>query len=96
MKENSHYQIIVLPQAQRQLLQIRRPIQNQIRSAIRSLASDPTPPDSIPMTGKGQGLYRLRIGGYRIIYRVHEDRLVVVVIRVGPRGNVYRGFEDKP
>ena len=49
-----------------------------MRASIRSLADDPTPPDSIAMRGKGTGLHRLRVGNYRVVYRVLSDQLVEV------------------
>lgn len=36
------------------------------------------------------GLWRLRVGGYRIVYKIMEDRLVIVIVAVGPRGDVYK------
>jgi len=83
----------ILPIARRQLLALRNPIQTRIRGAIRSLANDPTPADSIAMRGKGTGLYRLRVGSYRVAYRVQAERVCVIIIRIGHRGEVYRGWE---
>ena len=83
----------ILPTARRELLALRHPIQNRIRMAIRLLADDPTPPDSIPMKGKGTGLRRLRIGVYRVIYRVHAESVRVLVMRIGLRSEVYSGWE---
>jgi mRNA-degrading endonuclease RelE of RelBE toxin-antitoxin system len=51
------------------------------------------PPDSIVMRGKGVGLRRLRVGTYRVI-RLQSERLMVMVVRVGHRSEVYEGFED--
>src|SRR5690242_12340462 len=48
----------------------------------------------IPMRGKGIGLHRLRVGGYRVVYRISAKRVTVLVVRIGHRSEVYRGFED--
>ena len=88
------WHIDILPVARRELLALRNPIQNRIRAAIRSLADDPVPPDSIPMRGKGAGLHRLRVGSYRVVYRVQAERVRVLVIRIGHRGEVYRGWQE--
>ncbi|MGA2496784.1 MAG: type II toxin-antitoxin system RelE/ParE family toxin [Tepidisphaeraceae bacterium] len=94
MRDGPDYRVMILPAARRQLLAIRPPAQDRIRQAIRQLAADPTPADSIPMTGKATGLHRLRVGMHRVVYRIHDDKLVVLVIRFGHRGNVYSGFEQ--
>jgi mRNA interferase RelE/StbE len=44
--------------------------------------------DVKPLTGRDG--YRLRIGRWRALYRVEEDRLVVLVLEIGPRGDVYK------
>lgn len=93
MTRRGPWHIDVLPAARRELLALRNPVQTQVRDAIRSLADDPTPQDSIAMRGKGIGLYRLRVGRYRIVYRLQAERVRVLVIRIGHRSEVYRGWE---
>jgi mRNA interferase RelE/StbE len=88
------WQVDMLPSARRELLALRGSVLDRVRDAIRSLGLDPTPPDSIPMRGKGTGLHRLRVGSYRVVYRVQRERVRVLVIRIGHRGEVYRGWED--
>ena len=95
MMRQGRWRIEMLPSARQELLALRRPILDQVRSAIRSLADDPHPADSIPMRGKGAGLHRLRIGNYRVVYRVRAQRLCVLVIRIGHRSEIYRGFENR-
>jgi mRNA interferase RelE/StbE len=52
------------------------------------LAEDPRPPASRPLTGRPA--YRIRIGDYRVIYTIQDDLLVVVVVTLGHRRDVYR------
>jgi mRNA interferase RelE/StbE len=59
-----------------------------IREA-ESLESNPRPPGSIKLRGEDD-LYRVRVGDWRIIYRIEEDRLTVPVVRVGHRRDIYR------
>jgi mRNA interferase RelE/StbE len=87
------WRVEILPQARHQLLALRMPIQKRLWAAIRSLADDAIPPDAIPMRGKGTGLHRLRVGIYRVIYRIHAERVTVMIIRVGHRRDVYSGWE---
>jgi len=56
---------------------------------IRSLARDPRPFGSEKLSGK-EDLYRLRVGRYRVVYSVADAELVVLIVRVGHRKNVYR------
>ncbi|MGA2053356.1 MAG: type II toxin-antitoxin system RelE/ParE family toxin [Opitutales bacterium] len=57
--------------------------------AIDALLENPRPPGGKAMTGLDK-TWRIRVGEYRVIYEVQDDRLVVLVIRVGHRGDVYR------
>ena len=56
---------------------------------IQSLADNPRPPQSIKLSGAEK--YRLRCGVYRVLYEIHDDVLVVCVVKVGHRKDVYRG-----
>ena len=94
MRRRDRWQVELLPSARRELLALRNPTQARIRAAIRVLADDPTPAESIPMRGKGVGLHRLRVGSHRVVYRLQAERITVLVIRIGHRSEVYRGWED--
>lgn len=56
--------------------------------AIDALAEDPKPPGAIKLQGR-EG-YRLRVGDYRVLYRVDDEAQEVLITRVGHRRNVYR------
>ena len=60
----------------------------RIIDKIHLLADDPRPPGSIKLSGKDY--YRIRQGDYRIVYEIVENRLVIVVIKIGHRREVYR------
>jgi mRNA interferase RelE/StbE len=94
MTRHGAWCVEILPAARKELLALRPAAQDRIRKAIRALAEEPVPADSIPMRGKGTGLHRLRVGTYRVVYRINRERLRVLVIRIGHRSEVYRGFED--
>jgi len=57
--------------------------------AIDLLAQTPRPPGCVAMTGE-QHAYLVRVGDYRIVYEVFDDRLIVQVVRIGHRRDVYR------
>jgi mRNA interferase RelE/StbE len=60
----------------------------RILNKTRTLAEDPRPPGSQKLAG--QEKYRIRQGNYRIIYRIEDDRLIVIVVKVGHRREVYK------
>lgn len=66
-------------------------IRRQINRRIRSLAENPQPRNAELLTGgKLKGLWKLRSGDYRIIYQIRHSVLVVVIIKVGDRQDVYK------
>lgn len=64
--------------------------QQRVRAAIDLLADNPRPPGCTKLTGEDDA-YRVRVGVYRIVYEVLDNRLLVHVVRVGHRRDVYRG-----
>jgi mRNA interferase RelE/StbE len=66
-----------------------RPEQQRVRAAIDLLAATPRPPGCVALSGEPHA-YRVRVGDYRIVYEVIDDRLVVHAARVGHRREVHR------
>lgn len=60
----------------------------RIRDAILRRADDPRPPGCRKLEGR-ENEWRVRVGTWRVIYQIEEDRVVVLVVRVAPRGEVY-------
>ncbi len=83
------YKIELKPSAVRDIKSLPRPVQKRVAQRINSLARNPFPPGSVKLEASGD-LYRVRVGDYRIIYQVRHEMLVVYVVRVKHRGNVYR------
>ncbi|TFD78256.1 type II toxin-antitoxin system RelE family toxin [Cryobacterium fucosi] len=81
------YKIELRPAAVRALRRIDHQDRDRIRGAIALLGEDPRPPGAKALQGRS-GL-RVRIGHYRIIYTVDDDVLVVAVITLGHRRDVY-------
>jgi mRNA interferase RelE/StbE len=82
------YAIEILRVAQKQLAGIDRSAQPGIFAAIRSLAVCPRPIGCIKLSGRPA--WRIRIGNYRVIYEIHDDRFLVVVVAIGHRKDIYR------
>ncbi len=83
----SRYRIEVRPAAARALRKLDPSIRPRIQGAIALLAENPRPPAALRLRGRPG--YRLRVGSYRIIYTVADDVLLVVVITLGHRRDVY-------
>lgn len=82
------YEIELLPSAERQFEKLPRGAREPVRDGIDGLAHDPRPPGCDQLAGPDR-FFRLRTGQYRIIYQVHDKRLVVLVVRVADRREVY-------
>jgi mRNA interferase RelE/StbE len=81
------YRIEIRPAAARALRKLAPDIQPRIQGAIALLAEDPRPPASRPLRGRAG--FRVRVGDYRIVYTVADDVLLVVVVTLGHRREVY-------
>lgn len=83
------YKITVQPRARKAYLALDGPVRKRVGAVIDALATDPRPPGVKALTGM-TGVLRVRVGDYRILYEVHDDRLVVLVIDIGHRRQIYR------
>jgi len=83
------YQIEFLRSAAKELAALPKAIQQRIARVIDSLSDDPRPPGAKALQGDGKYL-RIRVGDYRVIYQVADDRLIVLVVKVGHRRDVYQ------
>jgi mRNA-degrading endonuclease RelE of RelBE toxin-antitoxin system len=82
-------QIEILPRARGELKALPPKLQREAIAAIDSLTDDPHPADSVKLRGRND-YHRLRLNGYRIVYRIRPDKILVT--RIARRGIVYRGF----
>ncbi len=83
------YQIIIRPTAEKSLDKIPLPARRRIADALEALRGDPRPAGVVKLTGD-ENLWRIRVGNYRVVYEIHDDRLIVLVLRVAHRKDVYR------
>lgn len=87
------YEVRLARQAERGLRRIRGgdpTAYRRLAAAIRALAAEPHPPGSTRLRGIDPPAWRVRVGQYRIVYEVTEAQLLVLVVNVAPRGEVYR------
>jgi mRNA interferase RelE/StbE len=86
----ARYELRVKPSVAKDLRGVPKADVRRILVRIEALRDDPRAPGCEKLVGGGE-LYRVRQGVYRIVYTIHDERIVVEVIRVGHRGEVYRG-----
>jgi len=82
------YRLIVKQSVSKDFKKIPQKDAKRIVTAIQSLAENPWPPQSKKLSG--QERYRLRQGNCRILYTIEDDELVICVVKVGNRQDVYR------
>ncbi|MBB1482651.1 type II toxin-antitoxin system RelE/ParE family toxin [Tessaracoccus sp. MC1865] len=82
------YRIEVAPAAVRQLRKLDRGAQRRVQAAIELLASRPRPSGAKKLVG-GDGEWRVRTGDYRIVYEIHDNVLLVLVVAIGHRRDIY-------
>ena len=84
------YRLLIKPSAAKEIEAVdQKKDRQRIVAGIRLLADDPRPPGCEKLAG-ADDRYRIRVGRYRVIYSVGDEELVVVVVRVGHRKDVYR------
>ena len=85
----ARYSVKIKPSAVREIESIpQKKSRQRIVRRIQSLADDPRPQGSEKLSG--QERYRVRQGQYRIVYSIEDRQLVVFVVKVAHRSNVYR------
>jgi mRNA interferase RelE/StbE len=77
------------PAALRSLRKLDRQVAERIRDATEALRDDPRPPGAKMLAG-AHGLLRIRVGDYRILYTIDDDRRVVRIADAGHRSDIYR------
>jgi len=84
------YSIRITPSAERDLKAIAKADRRRIGVRIEALAEDPMPPGSKQLVNSKPRLHRIRVGDYRVVYEIRRSVLVVLVVKIGHRKDVYR------
>jgi mRNA interferase RelE/StbE len=82
------YSITLAPSAARQLRKFDPDVRRRIQAALELLAVEPRPPAAIRLVG-GSGEWRVRTGDYRIVYEIKDGQLLILVLRIGHRREIY-------
>lgn len=84
-----NYRVFLKPSADRDLAKLPRDVQQRISRKLVELSENPRPPGVEKLAG-GTDEYRVRVGNYRLVYAIEDDRLIVLVLRIADRKDVYR------
>ena len=84
------HSISISDEAAKQIRRLDKPIRERIRKRIRELAKTPRPAGAQRLRKRPD--WRIRVGDYRIVYRIEDQELVVLVVKVGHRKDVYQGL----
>ena len=87
----AEYRVEVTRSAARDLDSLHQTIARRLLSVIESLADAPRPRQAAKLTGSASS-YRVRVGSYRVLYEVSDDRRIVTVLAAGHRRDVYRSL----
>ena len=83
------YRIEIKAGAHKELLSLAKALRDRIIAGIDALAANPRPHGSKKLAGVSK-IYRIRVGDYRVVYEIEDRVLVITVIRVAHRREVYR------
>ena len=85
----AEYRVVLTPAAQRQFAKLSHQAREMIAAVLLALARNPRPPGCVKLAGV-EDLWRIRVRQYRVIYQILDDQLIVVVVKIGDRKDVYR------
>ena len=92
MKALKKYSIKYTKEAKKKIEKLDKSIRLVIKKAIESLSSNPY--KGKPLSHELAGLYSLRTSDYRIIYRIKEKQLIIIVVTVGHRREIYKKLKE--
>lgn len=84
-----NYRIEFVKQAAKQFKALPNQEQQRLKPKIDALVKDPRPSGVVKLSGKDD-LYRIRVGNYRIIYNIQDNQLLILVVKIGHRRDIYR------
>ena len=91
MTDASGYLVRYDPRAVKELTKLNKPIARRILKAVDALRDQPRPSAARQLVGF-PGLWRIRVGDYRVVYTIKDAELVVLALRVARRSEVYRNI----
>ena len=83
------YEIVYAPSAAKALRKLNRQVARRLLEAISKLAEEPRSAGGVQLVD-GEGELRIRVGDYRVVYDVVDEEVVVLILRLGHRREIYR------
>jgi mRNA interferase RelE/StbE len=83
------YRVELAPRVEKDLASIPESTRRRVKDCIDTLARKPRPAGTVKMKGL-RNIWRLRVGAWRVVYEIRDDVLIVLVLRVAHRREVYR------
>ncbi len=75
--------------AEKQMRKLDKTDQIRVLRAVQNLAREPRPPGTRKLRGY-EDVYRIRVGSHRILYSIESRRLLIIILKVGHRRDIYR------
>ena len=85
------YRVELTRRAAKELRKVPPNVRVRIATALYLLGTNPHPPTAKTLSGRA-GYFRVRVGDYRVVYTIENERLLVLVLTVGHRGDVYQNL----
>jgi mRNA interferase RelE/StbE len=86
------YRVELEKPAQKAMARLPADLRWRLTKAFERLAENPRPQGYIQLKGQEDNYFRIRIGDWRIIYTIYDDKLLIIVVDVGPRADIYRKY----
>ena len=84
------YKVAYTKQAQRSLRKLPRNLALRLREKLEQIAREPYAQHNNVVKLQNRPGYRLRVGDWRVIYEIHDGELIILVLKIAPRGSVHR------
>lgn len=82
------FKVSITSRAERELKRLDRAVKNRIVTALSALASDPRPPGCLKVRSE-EGVWRIRVGDWRVGYQIEDEAGEVLVLRIAHRSDFY-------
>ena len=83
------YRIELVRDAEKFIRNQNKALQTKLIAILRKLAENPRPPKATKLKGLYE-LYRVRVGSYRIVYTIEDQKLLILIVRIAHRKDVYK------
>ncbi|HXP20909.1 MAG TPA: type II toxin-antitoxin system RelE/ParE family toxin [Streptosporangiaceae bacterium] len=83
------FEIVLERRARKNLAALDPAVRRRVAACIDDLAAEPRPPGATELKGR-PGVLRIRAGDYRILYEIRDSQLIVLIINIGHRREIYR------